>query len=152
MCCTFGDQNDIEWYQIHDLPLRVAIDESGTMTELSGDYEGMSTVEARESIIKDLDEEGYLLETEDITHTVQVHERCGTGIEFLVTEQWYIKVLDKKTNISRQEDRWTGTQRKCLQDTKTGSRDYNGTGVFPDRETLGFRSQYGTVKTVEKLL
>ena len=96
MCCTFGDQNDIEWYQIHDLPLRVAIDESGTMTELSGDYKGMSTEEAREAIIEDLDKEDYLLETEDITHTVQVHERCGTGIEFLVTEQWYIKVLDKK--------------------------------------------------------
>ena len=96
MCCTFGDQNDIEWYKTHDLPLRVAIDESGTMTELSGDYEGMSTEEARESIIEDLDQEGYLLETEDISHTVQAHERCGTGIEFLVTEQWYIKVLEKK--------------------------------------------------------
>lgn len=96
MCCTFGDQNDIEWYKTHDLPLRVAIDESGTMTELSGDYEGMSTERAREAIIEDLDEEDYLLETEDISHTVQVHERCGTGIEFLVTEQWYIKVLDKK--------------------------------------------------------
>jgi valyl-tRNA synthetase len=25
MCCTFGDQTDIEWYQAHDLPLRIAI-------------------------------------------------------------------------------------------------------------------------------
>lgn len=96
MSCTFGDQTDIEWYQAHDLPLRVAIDESGTMTELAEDYEGMSTKEAREAITEDLDEEGHLLESEPITHTVQVHERCDEDIEFRVTEQWYVKLLDKK--------------------------------------------------------
>jgi valyl-tRNA synthetase len=96
MCCTFGDQNDIEWYQAHDLDLRLAIDESATMTELAGEYEGMSTVEAREAIIEDLDEAGYLLESRDHDHTVQVHERCGIEVEYLVTEQWYIKLLDKK--------------------------------------------------------
>ncbi len=96
MCCTFGDQNDIEWYQAHDLDLRLAIDESATMTDLAGDYEGMSTHEAREAIIEDLDEEGYLLESRDHDHTVQVHERCGIEVEYLVTEQWYIKLLDKK--------------------------------------------------------
>lgn len=96
MCCTFGDQTDIEWYKAHDLPLRVAIDESGVMTELAEDYEGMSTKEAREKIIEDLAEEGHLLESEDITHTVQVHERCDEDIEFLVTEQWYVKMLDRK--------------------------------------------------------
>ena len=96
MCCTFGDQNDIEWYQAHDLDLRLAIDESATMTDLAGDYEGMSTHEAREAIIEDLDAEGYLLESRDHDHTVQVHERCGIEVEYLVTEQWYIKLLDKK--------------------------------------------------------
>lgn len=96
MCCTFGDQNDIEWYQKHDLPLKVAIDESGTMTEEAGKYEGMNTEETREKIVQDLDDEGYLLETEKITHTVQVHERCEEDIEFLVTEQWYVELLDKK--------------------------------------------------------
>jgi len=96
MCCTFGDQNDIEWYQAHDLDLRLAIDESATMTEVAGNYEGMSTHEAREAIIEDLDEAGYLLESRDHEHAVQVHERCGVEVEYLVTEQWYIKLLDKK--------------------------------------------------------
>ncbi|MDS0278126.1 valine--tRNA ligase [Halomicroarcula sp. S1AR25-4] len=96
MCCTFGDQNDIEWYQAHDLDLRLAIDESATMTEVAGDYEGMSTTQARAAIIEDLDVEGYLLESRDHEHTVQVHERCGVEVEYLVTEQWYIKLLDKK--------------------------------------------------------
>jgi valyl-tRNA synthetase len=96
MCCTFGDQTDIEWYQAHDLPLRIAIDESGTMTEEAGEYAGLSSGAAREEIVDALDETGALLDRRPITHTVNVHERCGTGIEFLVTEQWYVKLLDKK--------------------------------------------------------
>jgi valyl-tRNA synthetase len=96
MCCTFGDQTDIEWYQAHDLPLRIAIDESGTMTEVADEYAGLSSDEARAAIVEALEDAGALLDRRPITHTVNVHERCGTGIEFLVTEQWYIKLLDKK--------------------------------------------------------
>ena len=96
MCCTFGDQTDIEWYQAHDLDLRVAIDESGTMTDDAGDYAGLSSAEARTAIVEDLDEAGALLDRRAIEHTVNVHERCGTGVEFLVTEQWYVEILDKK--------------------------------------------------------
>ena len=95
MCCTFGDQNDIEWYQAHDLPLRIAIDESGTMTDLAGDYQGMTTEQARDAIIEDLAEEGSLLESRDHDHTVQVHERCEVEVEYLVTEQWYVEMLDR---------------------------------------------------------
>ncbi|ELZ23525.1 valyl-tRNA ligase [Halosimplex carlsbadense 2-9-1] len=95
MCCTFGDQTDIEWYQAHDLPLRIAIDESGTMTDLAGDYEGMTTEEARAAIIEDLDDTGALVESRDHDHTVQVHERCDTEVEYLVTEQWYVEMLDR---------------------------------------------------------
>ena len=96
MCCTFGDQTDIEWYQAHDLDLRIAIDESGTLTEKAGKYEGMSTGEAREEIVDDLEKQGKLLDRWQIEHTKKVHERCDTPIEFLVKEQWYIKLLDKK--------------------------------------------------------
>ncbi|MFD1571205.1 valine--tRNA ligase [Halorubrum laminariae] len=95
MCCTFGDQNDIEWYQVHDLDLRVAIDESGHMTDVAEEYEGLHSDEAREAIVDDLDDAGALEERRPITHTVNVHERCGTGVEFLVTEQWYVEMLDK---------------------------------------------------------
>ena len=96
MSCTFGDQTDIEWYQAHDLPLRVAIDESGTMTDLADEYAGMSTEEAREAIVEDLDATGALLDRWPIEQTVNVHERCDTPIEFLVTDQWYVEVLDHK--------------------------------------------------------
>ena len=95
MCCTFGDQTDIEWYQAHDLDLRIAIDESGTLTSVAGEYEGLSAEAAGEAIVEDLDEAGALLDRWEITHTVNVHERCGTGVEFLVKEQWYVELLDK---------------------------------------------------------
>ncbi|MFC6724854.1 valine--tRNA ligase, partial [Halobium palmae] len=95
MCCTFGDQTDIEWYQAHDLPLRIAIDESGTMTDVAGEYDGMSAEAARDSIVADLEDEDVLLDRRSITHVVNVHERCDTAVEFLVTEQWYVKLLDR---------------------------------------------------------
>jgi valyl-tRNA synthetase len=96
MCCTFGDQTDIEWYQAHDLPLRIAIDETGTLTDVAGEYSGMGSDEAREAIVEDLREAGALLDRRAIEHTVNVHERCDTPIEFLVTEQWYVELLDKR--------------------------------------------------------
>ncbi|WP_414838194.1 valine--tRNA ligase [Candidatus Nanosalina sp. VS9-1] len=96
MCCTFGDQTDIEWYQAHDLDLRVAMDESGEMTELAGKFEGLDRTEAREEIVEELDESGFLMDRWEIEHTVQVHERCDEPIEFLVKKQWYIEVLDHK--------------------------------------------------------
>ncbi|GAB7014368.1 valine--tRNA ligase [Halolamina salina] len=94
MCCTFGDQTDIEWYQAHDLDLRVAIDESGHMTDVADEYEGMAAADAGEAIVSDLEDAGALLDRRAITHTVNVHERCGVGVEFLVADQWYVELLD----------------------------------------------------------
>ncbi|GAB3019951.1 valine--tRNA ligase [Natronobiforma cellulositropha] len=96
MCCTFGDQNDIEWYQAHGLPLRVAIDETATMTDLADDYEGLSTHEAREAIVEDLDDVGALRDRREISHVVQVHERCDTDVEYRVSKQWYVEILDHR--------------------------------------------------------
>jgi len=108
MCCTFGDQTDIEWYQAHDLDLRVAIDESGHLTDVAEAYEGLHADAAREAIVDDLEDVGALLDRWEITHTVNVHERCGTSVEFLVTEQWYIEVLDKREEYLQagREMRW----------------------------------------------
>ncbi len=54
MCCTFGDQTDIEWYKEHKLPLKMIINKSGKMNELSGKYNGLSIIDARKEIIDDL--------------------------------------------------------------------------------------------------
>ncbi len=96
MCCTFGDQADIDWWYAHELPLRIAIDETGYMTDVAEEYEGMHVEEAKNKIIEDLKEAGKISKQWEITHDVKVHERCDTPIEFLVTEQWFIKYLDLK--------------------------------------------------------
>lgn len=99
MCCTFGDQTDMEWYYSHDLPLRVAIDRDGQMTDLAGKYEGMDIKQARKEIIKDLEESGYLVDQEETVHEVNTHDRCGTEIEFFITEQWFVKLLDNREDF-----------------------------------------------------
>lgn len=99
MCCTFGDQTDIEWYLAHDLPLKQAIARDGTMTEQAGKYKGMSVHAARKAIIKDLKENNLIKKQKSITHAVKVHERCSTEIEIINSKQWFIKYLDLKNKM-----------------------------------------------------
>lgn len=99
MCCTFGDQTDIEWYKKHNLPLKVAISKNGKMTSIANEFEGLKIKEAREKIIETLKEENLLINQKPIKHAVNVHERCGTEIEILDSEQWFIKYLDLKENF-----------------------------------------------------
>lgn len=94
MCCTFGDQTDIEWYKAHKLPLRISITPDGKMTELAGRYKGLGIQEARKAIIEGLKYAGLLLGQKPISHMVNVHERCGTEIEILHSKQWYVRYLD----------------------------------------------------------
>ncbi|MCP3686449.1 MAG: valine--tRNA ligase [bacterium] len=99
MCCTFGDLTDIEWYKAHKLEVRIAIDEQGIMTDISGKYKGLKVKDARKQIIEDLKAENLLTAQKPISHMVNVHERCGVEIEFLMTKQWFVKYLDLKDNF-----------------------------------------------------
>jgi valyl-tRNA synthetase len=99
MCCTFGDTTDIAWWQEHGLDTRIVFDESGSMNALAPGYEGLSLRDARERMVADLEAGGKLKGQRPITHVVNVHERCGTGIEFSVAAQWFIRVLDIKDQI-----------------------------------------------------
>ncbi len=96
MCCTFGDQTDMEWYYAHNLPLRMAITKNGRMNELAEKYKGMKLIEARKEIIEDLKKEKLLKEQKPIKHEVNVHERCKTEIEIIPSKQWFVKYLDLK--------------------------------------------------------
>ena len=59
MCCTFGDQTDMEWYFAHNLPLKMSLTKDGKMTKLAEKYEGMRIKEARKKIIEDLKAPGF---------------------------------------------------------------------------------------------
>lgn len=99
MCCTFGDQTDMEWQKAYNLEIKEAIAANGKMTSLAGKYSNMSIKEAREKIINDLKELGLLTKQEKIVHSVNVHERCGTEVEFIKSKQWFVKYLDLKKNM-----------------------------------------------------
>ncbi len=99
MCCTFGDITDIEWWARHKLPLKIVINKDGTMNKEAGKYAGMKIKDARKEIIKDLKEANLLVREIPIKHMVNVHDKCGTEIEFLKTKQWFIRVLDKKKEL-----------------------------------------------------
>ena len=98
-CATFGDQTDMEWQKVYNFEIKEAIDKQGKMTSIAGKYKGMNVKEAREEIIRDLKKEGFLIKQEKITHIVNVHERCGTEIEFVKSKQWFVKYLDLKKDM-----------------------------------------------------
>ena len=99
MCCTFGDATDVGWWYTHDLPLRMAIDRHGRMTELAGGLEGLTVAEARAAIVESLAAEALLLGRLEIEQSVRVHERCDTPVEYVVTKQWFVRVLDFKQEL-----------------------------------------------------
>ncbi len=102
MCCTFGDVTDVEWWRTYHLPLKTIIGRDGRLTgetDRAGDYAGLSIQEARQRIIADLDAAGLLLARQPVTQSVRVHERCDTPVEYLVTRQWFVRVLDFKQNL-----------------------------------------------------
>lgn len=99
MCCTFGDSTDCEWQKAHNLPIKEAIDKSGKMTSIAKEYEGQKIEEARKNIIADMKEKNLLINQKPIRHPVNVHERCGTPIEFVHSKQWFIKYLDLKDKM-----------------------------------------------------
>jgi valyl-tRNA synthetase len=99
MCCTFGDQTDMEWQKAYNLPIKLAITGDGKMSSLAGKYIGMKIKEARKAIIEDLKQEKLLTRQTPIKHFVNVHERCGTEIEFVKSRQWFVKYLDLKVDL-----------------------------------------------------
>lgn len=86
------DSTDYEIARRHDLQILEVIDADGKMTDLVAKYKGLSVKEARELIVGDLQEQGYLLKTEDYGHSVGRCYRCSTTIEPIMSEQWFLKV------------------------------------------------------------
>ena len=86
------DPNDFEVGLRHNLEVVTVIDESGIMNEKAGRYQGMSAVECRKAIVKELEEKGYLIKVEPIKHNVGHCYRCHTVIEPLVSMQWFVKM------------------------------------------------------------
>ncbi|MBQ2696167.1 MAG: valine--tRNA ligase, partial [Clostridia bacterium] len=86
------DPNDFEVGACHNLPIIKVLDDSAKVNANGGKYEGLDRYEARRQIIADLEEQGFLVKTEDHVHNVGQCYRCGTTVEPITSRQWFVKM------------------------------------------------------------
>ena len=86
------DPNDFEVGLRHGLPVITVTTEDGHMNELAGKYAGMTLMNCRKAVVKDLEDGGYLVKTEPLRHNVGSCYRCRTVIEPRVSQQWFVKM------------------------------------------------------------
>jgi len=99
MVCTWGDAEDIRKWQEHKLETRPIFTEKTKPEEI---------LKKRQEILEKLKQRNLLIKQEQIVHVLNVHERCETPIEFILTKQWFIRLLEhKKDFIARGQNlRW----------------------------------------------
>ena len=90
---------DIQWWQTHNLPLIEAIGKDGRLTTAAQQFANLTISQARKNIIDTIEAEGKLLDQTAISHTIRVHERCDTAVEYISTTQWFFKQLDFKAEL-----------------------------------------------------
>lgn len=86
------DPNDFEMGMRHNLENIVVIGMDGNMTAEAGKYAGQERYECRKNVVKELDEKGFLVKIEDLTHAVGHCQRCHCVVEPLVSKQWFVKM------------------------------------------------------------
>ena len=86
------DPNDFEVGLRHNLETIRVIGDDGRINENGGPYNGMDRYECRAAIIKDLEEQGYLVKTEEYSHNVGTCYRCHNDVEPLISAQWFVKM------------------------------------------------------------
>jgi len=83
---------DYEIGQKYKLEIIQVIDEKGRMMNVPNEYNGLKTLEAREKIITNLQTKGLLEKTEDYIHQIPKCYRCGSTIELIPSQQWFLKM------------------------------------------------------------
>ena len=86
------DPNDFLVGQRHNLEQIKVMNDDATMNAYAGKYEGMDRYTCRKALVKDLEEAGYLVKTEPHDHNVGTCYRCGTTVEPLTSDQWFVKM------------------------------------------------------------
>ncbi|MBE7042013.1 MAG: valine--tRNA ligase [Ruminococcaceae bacterium] len=86
------DPNDFEVGLRHNLEQIKVLNDDATVNEHGGKYCGLDRYEARKQMVKDLEEQGLLVEVEDHAHNVGQCYRCGTTVEPMTSKQWFVKM------------------------------------------------------------
>ena len=107
--CSYGGGECIEWMARHpEAEPTELILPNGRFSKAGGVYEGMKVLEARKKIVEDLKQANAIEKIEPIKHSVYTHERCSTDVEYIESEQWFIKLLESKNDFLKrgQELKW----------------------------------------------
>ncbi len=91
MVCSFGDQNDVAVFRELGLTPFQAINLEGCMTELAGQWSGLSVIEARKAIIEHLESNGQIDKIEEREQEVPVSERGKNPVEIILLKEWYVR-------------------------------------------------------------
>ena len=86
------DPNDFLVGQRHGLEQIKVMNDDATINHWGGKYEGMDRYEARKALVADLEAGGYLLKVEPHTHNVGTCYRCGTTVEPITSNQWFVRM------------------------------------------------------------
>jgi len=86
------DFDDFEVGERHNLPHLQVISEDGRMINVPEGYEGLTTVECRKKVLKDLKDQGLLVGEKTIEHSVAHCYKCGTILEPTLKKQWFVDV------------------------------------------------------------
>ncbi len=96
MVCSYGDKYDVEAVKKYKLTPKIIISPDGRIK--AKNYENLTIHQAREKILEDLKNANLIIKQEKIKHTVNVYEKSSKEIEFLPTKQWFIKIIEKKSD------------------------------------------------------
>jgi valyl-tRNA synthetase len=86
------DPTDYDIGKRHSLPIVNVMNLDATINANGGPFAGLDRFAARTAIVAELDRVGLLDRVEDHVHSVGHCERCGTIVEPMVSEQWFVKI------------------------------------------------------------
>ena len=85
------DPNDFEIAKRHDLPIESIISPEGKMVNVPAQFLGLTPIEARARVLEALEALELRRGETEIEHAVGHCYKCGSVIEPMIKEQWFIK-------------------------------------------------------------
>ncbi len=85
------DPNDYEVAKRHNLEFITCFDEKGILNSECGEFEGLERLEARDKVVKRLQEKGFIEKIEEHKHQVGHCYRCKNIVEPYISKQWFVK-------------------------------------------------------------
>ena len=134
------DPNDFEVGKRHGLAEIVVIRDDAVMNENAGKFAGMDRYDCRKALVKELEEMGLLVKVTPHSHNVGTHDRCGTTVEPMVKQQWFVK-MDKLIQPAIEGVKCGSFQSAWKRRISIG-RTTSGTGAFPGSFGGGIGSRH----------